>query len=489
MTTFSLSASRVLACLLALGVAASAADSIPRFGVFETAFTGPDKLTDPYRQVAVSVTFTGPASAGSPKVVVDAFWDGGSTWRVRMSPTRLGQWSWRTVSATRKLDGLSGRFVCIPSLSDGFLRTDSTKPGLFFRGSKPVFLLGCSGSALSDFNLKDGSFQKYIDSRLNQGFNCLYSSWLPDLPVNEAGAPFSDLNTLTPNPVYFQAADQRMYYCRLKGVAPIIGIDLRHKDAEALWHYIIARYSAFDVVWYVPPATPNALTPRQAVESIRKFDPYRHPLMTAVKGDEQALAKEPWHDVILASTIDGDWKALAELVALGQPVLNNGANLESFPEAETPVPGMPRIDVIRPFAWRSALAGAYPVYRASGVDPSKAATLNSPGARTFELLGQFFGQTDWSRMVPAQDLISRGDALVRARPDAEYIVWLPQGGPITLDVSGMKEGFWVQWFDPRTGKIASSIQLPARQQLDTQAPDNTNDWVLHLSRVRPRVEQ
>ena len=148
MTSLSGSAARVLACLLMSCVAAWAADAgVPRFGVFETAFTGPEKLDDPYRQVAVSVTFTGPPGSGNRRIVVDAFWDGASTWKVRMSPTDLGQWSWLTTSTTKQLDGLSGRFFCMPSAGFGFLNVDPAKPGLIMRADKPVYLSGCAGSA------------------------------------------------------------------------------------------------------------------------------------------------------------------------------------------------------------------------------------------------------------------------------------------------------------------------------------------------------
>jgi hypothetical protein len=473
---------RLLCCLLLLSSVAWAADSVPRFGIFETTLVGPEKLDDPYRQVSVSVVFTGPAPAGSPVITTEAFWDGGGTWKVRISPTEVGQWSWRTTSTTKQLDGKSGKFVCTPSVSDGFLRTDPTRPGLFLRGGKPVFLLGCTGSALSDFSLKDGSFQKYIDTRVAQGFNCLFMSQVDFLKDNESGSPFTDRDHLTPNTAWFQAADQRMYYCRLKGVVPVIGVIFEAKS-EQLWRYTLTRYAAFDVIWYVEPSFDKQHTPANFSELTRKLDPYRHPIMTLASNVEKALAREPWVGVIGTGSTDAEF--LAEMLSLGKPVVGVVAPSENLAPKD-PVEFDP---AIRRAAWMAALSGACPFYHVLGVDPAKPETLNSPGARAFTALGEFFRQTGWSQLVPGQDLLSKGDALVRVRPNIEYIAYLPKGGPIALNVAGMKDGFWVQWFDPRAGKIASSIQLPARPLLETEAPDNVNDWVLHLSRVKPRPQE
>ena len=488
---------RIAVCLLLLGIAAWSADTVPRFGIFETTFTGPDKLDDPYRQVAVSVTFTGPPASGPKKIVADAFWDGGTTWHIRMAPTELGEWSWRTTSATKQLDGLTGRFLCMPSRSDGFLRTDPVaKPGLFLRGDKPVFLLGCSGSALSDFSLKDGSFQKYVDARAAQGFNLLYLSGATRLPDNEAGAAYLDPKTFTPNPVYFQAADQRMYYCRLKGMVPIIVIGafpegIPPQELERLWQYMVARYAAFDVLWEVSSPVETRPTTQALGALTRKLDPYGHPIMTEVGAGDRAFDDMSWLGVAFSMRGLDHPASLQQLVADGRPVINHIGLLENLTGKTL---GASKslttdTDAIRRAAWQTTMLKAYPIYEAAGFDPAKPETIHSPGARQVAILGEFFRQTEWYAMTPAPKLLLKGEALVLAKPGFGYVAYLPQGGPVTLDVSAVKEGLWVQWFDPRTGKVSGSMQLPARQELTTEAPDNKNDWVLHVSRVKPKPVQ
>jgi hypothetical protein len=38
-----------------------------------------------------------------------------------------------------------------------------------------------------------------------------------------------------------------------------------------------------------------------------------------------------------------------------------------------------------------------------------------------------------------------------AERGAEYLVYLPQGGSVTLDLRGVQGALDVEWFDPKTG--------------------------------------
>ncbi len=489
------SVSVLLVGLLLGGSGAWAAESVPRFGVFETVLTGPDKIDDPYRQVQVSVTFTGPAAAGSPVISTEAFWDGGTSWRVRISPTHLGQWTWRTSSATEKLNGLTGEFLCMPSRSVGFLRTSpATRPNLFLRADNPVFLLGTGGSVLSDFKLTDGSFQAGVDTRLTQGFNCLYYCPVNALQANEAGQPFTDAKRLTPNPAFFQAADQRLYYCRLRGMTVALGIDPAAKvpaeELERLWRHIVARYAAFDVIWVFPGSLEDATSPmRSLAELTHKLDPYQHPILGQIPPADQALARQDWLDAFIA--VGDDPKTVEALGAFGKPVVSVPSMSEDLTGKaagdDSKLAG--DINLMRRTAWTLAMNGAHPVYQGIGLDPTKPLTLNSPLALQFSALGGFFRQTDWPPLSLQPTLLLKGEALVRARPGIEYVAYLPAGGTITLDVSAVTENFWMQWFNPRTGKVASSLQLPPRRELSAQSPDESGDWVLYVCRIRPRTER
>src|SRR5262245_39997169 len=84
--------------------------SVPRYDVFEIALTAAGSYHNPYLEMPADATtrgfvvgtFTGP---GGEKITIDGFWDGGSTWKIRMAPTVVGTWRYTTFSADAGLNG------------------------------------------------------------------------------------------------------------------------------------------------------------------------------------------------------------------------------------------------------------------------------------------------------------------------------------------------------------------------------------------------
>ena len=69
--------------------------------------------------------------------------------------------------------------------------------------------------------------------------------------------------------------------------------------------------------------------------------------------------------------------------------------------------------------------------------------------------------------------------LLRAHPGKEYLVYLPSGGTVTVDLSAAKGKLAFEWFNPTTGKTTKrgTTLGGARRQL--RAPFK-GDAVLHL---------
>jgi len=83
--------------------------------VAEIDLTSSKTYANPYGEVDVKVTFTGPRGKS---VARPAFWDGGSAWKVRFAPTAVGSWNWQTECSDQTNDGLngrSGRLECLPA--------------------------------------------------------------------------------------------------------------------------------------------------------------------------------------------------------------------------------------------------------------------------------------------------------------------------------------------------------------------------------------
>ena len=83
----------LLALLSAAPVSfAAAPPTVPLRAVFEAAFEHDRTAGDPLRDLAPTVAFTGPNGDAR---TVDAFWDGGRTWRARFRPDAVGDWAAR----------------------------------------------------------------------------------------------------------------------------------------------------------------------------------------------------------------------------------------------------------------------------------------------------------------------------------------------------------------------------------------------------------
>lgn len=86
--------------------------TVPRWERFEAEFTSSTRYREPLHDARVAVEFTSPSGA---RLKAEAFWDGGSLWRLRFAPGELGVWSYRTScsdAANRGLHNRSGRFLC-----------------------------------------------------------------------------------------------------------------------------------------------------------------------------------------------------------------------------------------------------------------------------------------------------------------------------------------------------------------------------------------
>ncbi|HKJ68812.1 MAG TPA: putative collagen-binding domain-containing protein [bacterium] len=85
---------------------------------------------------------------------------------------------------------------------------------------------------------------------------------------------------------------------------------------------------------------------------------------------------------------------------------------------------------------------------------------------------------DLNEMKPQDQLVESGTAWVLGTPD-HYLVYLIEGGTISLNLQGDKNSLQAQWYNPRTGEYSDPESIIAGRQQFT-APDS-NDWILHIS--------
>ena len=78
---------------------------------FEASVTNRTRYDDPYNDVTLNVVYTRPDGS---EVEFWGFYDGGSTWRIRFMPDRLGTWTY-SASFSDGRPGISGSFRCVRS--------------------------------------------------------------------------------------------------------------------------------------------------------------------------------------------------------------------------------------------------------------------------------------------------------------------------------------------------------------------------------------
>lgn len=78
---------------------------------------------------------------------------------------------------------------------------------------------------------------------------------------------------------------------------------------------------------------------------------------------------------------------------------------------------------------------------------------------------------DLQAMLPRAELVSTGYCLAKvAETDAEYLVYLPKGKTVSVDLSGSKGTVSVEWFEPQTGRYISLAGVEAGKVRNFNAP-------------------
>ena len=483
---------------------------VPKWGVFETSFRSRTEHANPYTDVDLACVFRGPDGA---RFVVEGFWDGGGTWRVRFAPEAAGKWSYETSSNDRQLDGKTGSFLCVPSKSHGHVGVDPRRPCHFvYSDGTPFYFFGdsdnCWDTPIGDTEpywggwfWEDGAYQRYVDARARQGFTvqAFAGGTLLAKPTfkrkqqrNEGGPPFFDYDLDHLNPAYFQWADKRTQYACSKGFLFVIMLGWPDQDVHRMdwtklergWRYVIARYAAYNVMWLLfgeydeAGGTARRLA-NQFARITRQHDPYRHLLSTHTTTSNAPLAGEKWLDVIVHQS--RDWDMVQRDRRFGKPVVNWEWYYERTMEEKI---GWDHIisdaEEIRRGAWRILCRGGYIVYNLVGKNRQDyMANLNRDGARYCLIATRFFRKrTRFQELEPTEVADEAGKPLpaVATRDGREWVVYLEGAQEAVVPAGRLPRKLSAEWLDPRTGETRPAKSAGPRRW---RKPDRS-DWVLHL---------
>jgi len=134
------------------------------------------------------------------------------------------------------------------------------------------------------------------------------------------------------------------------------------------------------------------------------------------------------------------------------------------------------------WVWRGFLRGHNPIF----MDPYDGTILGERFDPRFDLLRRNMGYTlryarevNLAAMTPRGELASTGFCL--AELGKEYLVYLPEGGAVTVDLSAASGPIAVEWFNPRSGETTQGPSMSGSRK-SSFTPPFDGDAVLYLRR-------
>ncbi len=487
-----------LRLILALGLAAAAGQGIevcppvpvyePCEIAFEMTAAEAAEHPNPYASVTLRAEFRSPK--GGRTKVMQGFWDGGRTFRLRFAPDFAGRWDFRIISNLESVAKKTGSFDAAPQRNPGFIEVFNTRYFKHANSLTPHYWLG---DTMLGFGLVPWeTFRKIVDARVEQKFTHMRGLALG--PAGNAANAFRAPDE--PNHAYFREVDRRVDYMTLKGLTvdlilaggdeELVRLFPRRRQRERYIQYMAARYAAFNVTWQGVLEWESYDEGRELLKEIAaaldKYDPYKHPKTTAAAVSSAALAFDGWQDFMTQNTVD---PALASIEFETQPApfVNTRVGVEGAGVSA---------DAIRKRAWTAAIRGQYVTFAHSGtagIDgrAADAQFADSAGARQMTLLADFFAQTRYFDLLPHYRVVGGAGLALQLVPyraeepiGVEYIVYAEEPG--TIELAMPRHEYKVSWHNPIDGSWIDEKKKFKGERLTARTPDDAHDWVLYVRR-------
>jgi len=503
----------MLVALVTAG-AAEALD-VSRFGMFEESFTHTGSPANPYRDVTATATLTPPAGGARS---IPLFWDGGTTWKLRFSPDATGSWSWSVASSDAGLDGQSGSFTCVASMNRGSITAMGSAPYHFqYEDGTPMWFMGDTmwraGEHVLSESLDRASYFHYVDVRAAQGFNYVHANVgrcalrLLDGGGNEGGVMFDGSVGGTVNPGYFQELDTRVAYTNQAGIT--LGYVLGWSQDWAAFasaadrllytRYVVARYSAYNVVFIVAGEYNEELTAddyRDIAAEIEAHDPHGRMRGIHATGKVETFATEGWMDFgDYQQTYTALHSSILDARDHNRPVVNSEYAYylrDSDGDGTCDKPNSATLTEIRQATWDLVMAGGYFVtgwgttYHGGYRDPGPFdvdATKNDDFEEDVQHVKTLFTALTWWTLQPDDSLVTgAGTTYCLYETGQQYVVYVrDNGGTIDLTLNGAASTTYnVRRFDPRTGSVEALTTYTGTGPV-TLSPPDVEDCVFVLT--------
>ena len=304
-------------------------------------FESKKNYENPFLDVVIKAVFTAPSGR---KIVREAYWDGGNTYRVSFAPSETGEWNYTLeCDDDNGLKGQHGTIECVEYTGTldiykhGFLKIGGQGKYLAHDDDTPFFWLGdthwgfISGERWDESNHPemDSMFRGMVDRRAMQKFNVYQTNLRPEFWAGNHYWVDGQKGKLPDVAFYQLQVDPRMQYIADAGLVNALGLAWGMSVCGEIGlyknfaRYIVARYGALPIVWTLAGEVAGYDNQRQKLIDgwrevallIEKLDGYNN-LQTAHYTNERPFAdyyqNENWFDFTLNQAGHGDYPISAK---------------------------------------------------------------------------------------------------------------------------------------------------------------------------------
>lgn len=484
------------------------------------------KYTDPLRDVTLRVNLT----SKEGRVLNHAgFFDGNQTWKIRFSPDEYGEWTyeyWFTDDQKKT----SGEFGCIPTTQTERVQQNPFNPFWLGQGRQPQTLFKSFHAGDRFFatnwddpaNPNDGNARThFLDWAEKNGYNMLcIASCFTNRNEPGRGKGWDTPKMWPVDPAEYRKAELIMDELNKRGIAvfPFAGIFGQFGDWPVNWddqqfyiRHFFARFGHYpNLIMNIAGPEPfwaekgfkNALLLND-IKRIGAFidsvDVHNHVLTvhneTRVSQFGCPFIDEPWCDM---ATIQGPKTFKSELLFSGLSMNHRPNKLcyanETLWAGNVYHPAYTN-DRIRKNTYTILFSGSILNF----ADNNGISSTGFSGTMDLKEVKQekhdivsavhnWFATIPFSKMTTRQDLVKQGYCL--AKEGEEYYIYLDTLGKVEvyLDFPYPFQTEWINAKKPSDTRKGKSVVPPTNLQHTVfETPTDGDDWILHISAVKPEV--
>lgn len=501
--------------------------SVPHRGVYELSINFSEKIENPYT-IDLKIKFKRP---NGTNVEVDAFFDGGNTFKARAYADQLGKWHWTSSSSIKSLDKKSNFFIVRESKLKGKLRVSKKDPHQFAYDNGDWFLhIGDTGYRY--VNKNEPNWKVYLDQAVQMGATKI-RTWFNSSRSGVQGLwKRNDRNKFDLE--YWQEIDKRLSYALNKYPHIIFqlipfGEDSRELikyynndlTSKRMAKYAQARFSAFsNIYWcisndrYIEKGSKQSKILKRSIDIIATDMHNREPWGTLITNHQGRLegysyTKAKWSDIVTLETFDEvNGKIIQKyLKEVNTPIVLDEDRYETYSPPENKRYFFRRLMWASLFSGGSATYGGLKSWEAYDGDMIKGINAYfdackdgrlEKGAHDFRRIHEFFEYFD-IELIGMKTAYKDDTIFINGKKDViiiknEEIILAYFSNPNTEKVRIAKEStsstkvllnlpkkdWTVQWFNPKEGGENSILKENTLGGVEEFETPKGGDWILVL---------